>query len=127
MKIDRIDHLVLTVADIETSIVFYTTVLGFDVITFGESRKALVFGQQKINLHQKGKEFEPKAANPTCGSADLCFIAETSVETIMEELHQKNIPVVEGIVSRTGATGSIRSVYFRDPDNNLIEVSNYVI
>ncbi len=125
MKIDRIDHLVLTVADIETSIAFYTTVLGFDVVTFGEGRKALVFGRQKINLHQKGKEFEPKADKPTCGSADLCFIAATSVDTIMEELQQKNIPVIEGIVSRTGATGNIRSVYFRDPDQNLIEVSNY--
>lgn len=125
MKIDRIDHLVLTVADIETSIAFYTTVLGFDVVTLGEGRKALVFGRQKINLHQKGKEFEPKADKPTCGSADLCFIAATSVDTIMEELQQKNIPVIEGIVSRTGATGNIRSVYFRDPDQNLIEVSNY--
>lgn len=125
MKIDRIDHLVLTVADIEASIAFYTTVLGFDVVTFGAGRKALVFGRQKINLHQQGKEFEPKADKPTCGSADLCFIAETSVEKIMEELHQKNIPVIEGIVSRTGATGNIRSVYFRDPDQNLIEISNY--
>ena len=95
------------------------------MVTFGEGRKALVFGRQKINLHQKGKEFEPKADKPTCGSADLCFIAATSVDTIMEELQQKNIPVIEGIVSRTGATGNIRSVYFRDPDQNLIEVSNY--
>lgn len=125
MKIKNLDHLVLTVADIDKTIEFYTHIMGFEVVTFGENRKALIFGNQKINLHQKGHEFEPKAETPTCGSADLCFIAETDVHEIMEELRQKNIEIIEGIVERTGAVGKIKSVYFRDPDYNLIEVSNY--
>lgn len=125
MKIKNLDHLVLTVADIDKTIEFYTHIMGFEVVTFGENRKALIFGNQKINLHQKGHEFEPKAETPTCGSADLCFIAETDVHEIMEELRQKNIEIIEGIVDRTGAVGKIKSVYFRDPDYNLIEVSNY--
>ncbi len=83
------------------------------------------YGNQKINLHQKEHEFEPKAENPTCGSADLCFIAETNIHEVMEELRQKNIEIIEGVVERTGAAGKIKSVYFRDPDYNLIEVSNY--
>lgn len=126
MEIKNIDHLVLTVADIEKSIEFYTHILGFEVITFGDNRKALTFGNQKINLHQKGKEFEPKAEKPTPGSADLCFISNTDIDDILEELQQKNIEIIEGIVDRTGALGKIKSVYFRDPDLNLIEVSNYV-
>ncbi|SDB92323.1 Catechol 2,3-dioxygenase [Acinetobacter marinus] len=125
MKIDRIDHLVLTVADIERTIQFYSTVLGFEVVEFAHNRKALRFGQQKINLHEKGKEFEPKAHVATCGSADLCFIAETDLNEVLHELRQKNIDILEGIVERTGATGKISSIYFRDPDLNLIEVSNY--
>lgn len=126
MKIEQLDHLVLTVADIEKTVQFYTNVLGFKLITFGRNRKALVFGNQKINLHEKGNEFEPKAYNPTCGSADLCFIARTNIHEVLQELQDKNIEVVEGIVERTGAMGPINSVYFRDPDNNLIEVSNYI-
>ncbi|MFT3823024.1 MAG: VOC family protein [Chitinophagaceae bacterium] len=125
MNIERLDHFVLTVADIDATIGFYTGVLGFEAVTFGQGRKALSFGKQKINLHQKGKEFEPKAANPVPGSADLCFIAITPVETILEELQEKGIEIIEGIVLRTGAMGIIKSVYFRDPDGNLIEVSNY--
>jgi len=125
MKISHLDHLVLTVSDIETIAEFYTKVLGFELIIF-DNRKTLKFGNQKINLHQKGKEFEPKAENPTAGSADLCFIAETKLEEILSELKQKNINITEGIVERTGATGKIRSIYFRDPDLNLIEVSNYI-
>jgi catechol 2,3-dioxygenase-like lactoylglutathione lyase family enzyme len=125
MIIDHLDHLVLTVQDIDKTCEFYSHVLGMRVVTFGPDRKALQFKNQKINLHQKGKEFEPKALNPTPGSADLCFIADTAVEIILEELHHKNIPVVEGIVERTGATGKILSVYIRDPDMNLIEISNY--
>ncbi|REC43595.1 VOC family protein [Chryseobacterium sp. 5_R23647] len=125
MKISNIDHLVLTVIDIDKTIDFYTNILGFDVVMFGDNRKALTFGDQKINLHQKGKEFEPKAGYPTSGSADLCFIVETNIENVLEELKQKNIEIIEGIVERTGALGKIRSVYFRDPDLNLIEVSNY--
>ena len=124
MKISHLDHLVLTVSNIDDSIDFYTKTLGFELVIFN-NRKALKFGNQKINLHQKGKEFEPKAKNPTMGSADLCFIAETKLEDIALELKQKDIEIVEGIVERTGATGKIRSIYFRDPDFNLIEVSNY--
>ncbi|WEK70917.1 MAG: VOC family protein [Candidatus Chryseobacterium colombiense] len=126
MEIKNIDHLVLTVADIEKSIEFYTQILGFEVVTFGDNRKALTFGNQKINLHQKGKEFEPKADHPTPGSADLCFISKTDIDDVLEELQQKNIEITEGIVDRTGALGKIKSVYFRDPDLNLIEVSNYL-
>ena len=125
MKISNIDHLVLTVADIDKTIDFYTNILGFEVVTFGNNRKALTFGNQKINLHQKGKEFEPKAEHPTTGSADLCFISETDIDDVLEELKQKNIEIIEGVVERTGAIGKIKSVYFRDPDLNLIEVSNY--
>ncbi|MBL7881365.1 MAG: VOC family protein [Chryseobacterium gambrini] len=125
MKIKNIDHLVLTVADIEKTVDFYTSILGFEVVTFGENRKALTFGNQKINLHQKGKEFEPKAEHPTCGSADLCFISETDIHEVLQELKEKNIEIIEGIVERTGALGKIQSVYFRDPDLNLIEISNY--
>lgn len=125
MEIQNIDHIVLTVADIDTTVEFYTQILGFQAITFGEGRKALTFGNQKINLHQKGHEFEPKAEKPTCGSANLCFIAKTNINEVMQELKQKNIPIIEGVVERTGAMGKIRSVYFRDPDMNLIEVSNY--
>ncbi|WP_428068956.1 VOC family protein [Chryseobacterium gambrini] len=126
MKIKNIDHLVLTVTDIEKTVDFYTSILGFEVVVFGENRKALTFGNQKINLHQKGKEFEPKAEHPTCGSADLCFISETDIHEVLKELKEKNIEIIEGIVERTGALGKIQSVYFRDPDLNLIEVSNYL-
>ena len=124
MKINRLDHLVLTVANLQATCDFYEQVLGMQVITFN-GRKALAFGNQKINLHEKGKEFEPKAQYPTPGSADLCFIADTPVEEVYRELQEKQIPIIEGIVDRTGATGKIRSIYFRDPDQNLVEVSNY--
>ncbi|MGL6127568.1 VOC family protein [Chryseobacterium artocarpi] len=125
MVVKNIDHIVLTVADIEKTVEFYTQIMGFEEVTFGDNRKALTFGNQKINLHQKGNEFEPKAEFPTSGSADLCFIAETDIHDIFEELKQKNVEIIEGIVNRTGAVGKIKSVYFRDPDQNLIEVSNY--
>lgn len=125
MVVKNIDHIVLTVADIDKTIEFYTHIMGFEEVTFGDNRKALIFGNQKINLHQKGNEFEPKAEFPTSGSADLCFIAETDIHDIFEELKQKNVEIIEGIVDRTGAVGKIKSVYFRDPDQNLIEVSNY--
>lgn len=126
MEIKNIDHIVLTVANIDKTIGFYTYILGFQVVTFGDNRKALTFGNQKINLHQKGSEFEPKAEHPTLGSADLCFIATTDIHEVFEELKQKNIEIIEGIVERTGAMGKIRSIYFRDPDMNLIEISNYI-
>lgn len=126
MKISRIDHIVLTVADIDVTCQFYSQVLGMDVVTFGEGRKALTFGQQKLNLHQAGKEFEPKAFKPTPGSVDICLISETPVNHVVSELEAAGVKVTEGPIQRTGAMGPIVSVYFRDPDQNLIEVSNYL-
>ena len=125
MRIDRIDHLVLTVRSIEASCAFYSRVLGMEVVTFGADRKALAFGAQKINLHQAGREFEPKAAHPTPGSADICLISATPLPDVIAHLTKCEIPILEGPVTRTGATGPIQSVYFRDPDQNLIEVSTY--
>lgn len=125
MDIEAIDHIVLTVKDIDITCAFYTRVLGMRVTTFGNGRKALSFGTQKINLHQLGKEFEPKAEKPTPGSADLCFVSSTPINEVVIHLANQGIELVEGPVQRTGATGSITSVYFRDPDGNLIEVSNY--
>lgn len=125
INIARIDHLVLTVKNIDATIRFYTEILGMDVVTFGDNRKALTFGQQKINLHEKGKEFEPKAHRPTCGSADICLITETDMVTVQSFLAGKGVIVEEGIVKRTGAVGHIQSLYIRDPDNNLIEISCY--
>lgn len=124
MKISHLDHLVLTVADIENTYNFYQTVLGFEVITFKGDRKALKFGHQKINLHQLGNEFEPKALHPTSGSADLCFISETPISEVVTHLNQLNIQIEEGPVERSGAMHPILSVYIRDPDQNLIEISN---
>ena len=126
MRIDRLDHLVLTVRDVDATCSFYVRVLGMQLVTFGEARKALAFGRQKINLHQAGREFEPKAALPTPGSADLCVITDVPLDEVIAHLTACGVAVVEGPVMRTGATGPIRSVYFRDPDGNLIEVSNYV-
>ncbi len=124
MNIDRLDHLVLTVADIDASCDFYSRVLGMTPVTFGAGRKALAFGSQKINLHQAGSEFEPKAARPLPGSGDLCFIASTPLDDVVAHLRQCGVPILEGPVKRTGALGPIVSVYFRDPDGNLVEVSN---
>ena len=126
MKISHLDHLVLTVSNIETTCNFYQTVLGFEVITFKGDRKALKFGNQKINLHQQGKEFEPKALQPTPGSADLCFISEIPISEVVAHLNQLNIQIEEGPVERTGAIHPILSVYIRDPDQNLIEISNII-
>ncbi|MFY0254168.1 VOC family protein [Chitinophaga sp. 30R24] len=127
MIINHLDHLVLTVKDIAATCHFYETILGMEVITFDNNRKALRFGQQKINLHEKGKEITPNANTPTTGSADLCFIADTALAEVVQELKDHHIPILEsGIVERTGATGKIRSIYFRDPDGNLLEVSNYI-
>lgn len=123
--IDRIDHIVFTVADIQRAVDFYVKVLGMKEETFGVGRKALVFGRQKINLHQKGKEFEPKAERPTCGAMDLCLISKKPIQEIVHWLDQCGVQIIEGPIERTGATGKILSVYFRDPDMNLIEVSNY--
>ncbi len=125
MEISRIDHLVLTVGNIDESCRFYSKTLGMNVVTFGEGRRALSFGQQKINLHQFGNEFEPKAYRPTPGSADICLISTTPMEQVIQHLQAVGIEILEGPVARTGAIGPILSVYFRDPDDNLIEVSVY--
>jgi len=126
MEISHLDHLVLTVADINTTLAFYNQILGFDIQHFGEGRFALQFGHQKINLHQYGKEFEPKAKFSIPGSADLCFVTKTPLHRVIQELQEHSIDVFEGPVERTGASGTILSVYFRDPDHNLIEISNYI-
>ena len=125
MNIDRIDHVVMTVRDIEATCQFYQQVLGMSVVTFAGTRKALTFGRQKINLHAAGREFEPKAAHPTPGSMDLCLITDTPIAQMIEELQRCDVQIIEGPVPKTGAMGPIRSIYFRDPDQNLVEVSNY--
>jgi len=125
VKVKRIDHLVLTVKNIDATIDFYTSVMGMEKIVFGEGRTALSFGDQKINLHQLDNEFEPKARSVESGSADLCFIISQPISQAIEHLAACNIQVIEGPVNRTGAIGEIVSAYFRDPDGNLIEVSNY--
>ncbi len=127
MNIESLDHLVLTVADIDRSIDFYTRVMGMQVITFGNNRKALRFGQQKINLHRLGHEVEPKAHTPTSGSADLCFISTTPMNEIIVHLKTCDVQPLMPPDYRTGATHRLLSVYFRDPDNNLIEVSNRIL
>jgi catechol 2,3-dioxygenase-like lactoylglutathione lyase family enzyme len=123
--INRLDHLVLTVIDIEATITFYANALGMQPVTFGNGRRALSFGQSKINLHELGKEFEPKAAAPTPGSADLCFISDRPIAEVAAQLKSFGILVEEGPVARTGAMGPIASIYIRDPDKNLIEIANY--
>lgn len=126
MRIDSLDHLVLTVRDVEASCAFYGRVLGMATLTFGEGRKALAFGAQKINLHPYGREFEPRAQQPTPGSADLCFLTSVPLAEVMRHLAACGVTLLEGPVRRTGAQGPILSVYFRDPDLNLIEVANRV-
>lgn len=124
MRIDRLDHLVLTVADPDRTIAFYRDVLGMEEVTFGVGRKALAFGSSKINLHRAGHEFEPKADRPTPGSADVCLITTTPLDQVRDELAAHGVPVEEGPVERTGARGPLLSVYVRDPDANLVEISN---
>lgn len=126
IKISHIDHLVLTVADISATVDFYEKILGMRAISFGSGRIALEFGNQKINLHQLGSEFEPKAQNIQAGSADLCFITTTELSNAMQHVKDHGITIIEGPVKRTGAQGSIISFYFRDPDGNLIEISTYL-
>ena len=125
MKVNKIDHLVLTVKDIEVTATFYSSIMGMERVVFGQGRTALTFGNQKINLHELGNEFEPKASNVKSGSSDLCFIIDTPLSQAIEQLSELGIPLIEGPVSRTGATGEIISAYFHDPDGNLIEISNY--
>ena len=125
MRIDRIDHIVITAFDLERTLDFYTRVMGMEAITFAGGRRGLAFGRQKINLHQAGREFEPKALRPTPGSMDLCFITETPLDQVAAQLKAHGVAIAEGPVAKTGALGPMMSVYFRDPDGNLIEVSNY--
>ena len=125
LSIDRIDHVVMTVRDIDATCDFYSRVLGMRVVTFAGGRTALAFGRQKINLHLAGREFEPKAAHPSPGSLDLCLIATGTLDEVIAQLEACAVSIIEGPVAKTGATGPIRSVYFRDPDANLIEVSIY--
>jgi catechol 2,3-dioxygenase-like lactoylglutathione lyase family enzyme len=125
MEVLGMDHLVLTVASIERTVAFYTEVLGLRAETFGDGRQALHFGEQKFNLHEAGHEFEPKAARPVPGSVDICLVVATPIDEVVALLAERNVPIVEGPVDRTGARGKIRSVYLRDPDNNLIELASY--
>lgn len=124
MKLTRLDHLVLTVKNIDKTVSFYETVLGMKSVVFGKGRVALIFGDQKINLHESGKEFLPKSGQPTPGSADLCFITPVNLEDAMAHVKRLGVDIIEGPVERTGANGPILSFYFRDPDLNLIEVAN---
>ena len=126
MKVEQLDHLVLPVSDIESIAHFYTTHLGMEKRTFGEGRVALHFGDQKINLHPAGWDYEPKATVSVAGTADLCFLVSEPVESLQADLIEGEIEVIEGPVERTGASGRLLSIYIRDPDGNLIELSNPV-
>jgi catechol 2,3-dioxygenase-like lactoylglutathione lyase family enzyme len=119
-----LDHLVLTVADVERTVRFYTDVLGMRAATFGDGRRALHFGDQKLNLHAAGHEIDPKAARPTPGSADLCLVTTTPIDAVVGHLQDCGVAVEEGPVDRTGAVGALLSVYLRDPDGNLLEIAN---
>jgi catechol 2,3-dioxygenase-like lactoylglutathione lyase family enzyme len=124
--IASLDHLVLTVADLDQTCDFYARILGMRVARFGAGRTALHFGTQKINLHQAGHEFDPKAAAPTAGSADLCFLTDATLAMVIAHLRDCGVAIIDGPVPRTGATGPIMSVYIRDPDKNLIEISTRI-
>ena len=126
MTLEKLDHLVLPVSDIDAIAMFYTTYLGMEKRIFGDDRVALHFGDQKINLHPAGWDYEPKARVSIAGSADLCFIVSERVESLHTKLVHSGGEVIEGPVERTGATGRLRSIYIRDPDGNLIELSNRV-
>jgi catechol 2,3-dioxygenase-like lactoylglutathione lyase family enzyme len=123
MKVHRIDHFVLTVADVQATCDFYARVLGMKPVSF-DGRWALAFGRHKINLHQAGHEFEPKAARPTPGSGDFCLITDVPIADVVRHLEAEAVTIEVGPVERTGAEGPIVSVYFRDPDGNLVEVAN---
>jgi catechol 2,3-dioxygenase-like lactoylglutathione lyase family enzyme len=125
LEITRLDHLVLTVADVEWTIAFYERVLGMRAVSFGEGRRALAFGESKINLHEVGSELLPRATHPVPGSADLCLVTRSSQADVIAHLEECGVAVEEGPVARTGALGPITSTYFRDPDGNLIEVGTY--
>lgn len=127
ITLQRLDHLVLTVADVEATCRFYSEVLGCEVIQFGKGRHALKIGDssQKINLHSAANPLQPAAQTPQPGSSDLCFMTETPLAEVIEHLHHLEISVIEGPVIRTGALGPILSVYVRDPDGNLVEIANH--
>jgi catechol 2,3-dioxygenase-like lactoylglutathione lyase family enzyme len=126
MRIDAIDHFVLTVSSIEETCAFYGRVLGMTTVSFGDGRKAIAFGSQKINLHLAGKEFVPHAQHPVPGSADFCLITSLPLEACIAHVQAQGVPILLGPVDRTGATAKLRSFYFRDPDQNLVEVANRV-
>ena len=125
MKIDSIDHVVFTVKDIKATCDFYAKVLGMEIVAFGQGRKALAFGSQKINLQQHGRESTLIAQKPTPGSADICFTTSVPVSEVVAHLNSCGVSLIGGPVERNGARGLMMSVYFRDPDLNLVEVSNY--
>jgi len=126
MDFQRIDHVVFTVHDIDATCEFYSLALGMEVITFDEGRKALQVGQCKMNLHQAGREFEPKALRPAPGTQDVCLITSTPIKEVIEHLRHVGVEIAEGPVPRAGALGNLESVYLRDPDGNLIEVARYI-
>jgi catechol 2,3-dioxygenase-like lactoylglutathione lyase family enzyme len=126
VRVLRIDHVVLTVADVERTLSFYERALGMRPVSFGEGRRGLAFGDQKLNLHQAGREFEPKARTPLAGSADLCFTTDVALPDVVEHLRRAGVAIELGPVDKVGARRQLRSVYFRDPDGNLIEVANEV-
>ena len=125
MTITHLDHLVLTVKDVEASCAFYTRILGMQEVTYGHGRKAILFGSQKINFHQHGRELKPKALRPTPGSGDLCFITTDPLADVIHHIRDCGVEIVQGPVERTGALGSMMSIYIRDPDQNLIEIATY--
>jgi catechol 2,3-dioxygenase-like lactoylglutathione lyase family enzyme len=126
MRVQRIDHVVLTVGDLERTIAFYERVLGMTAVSFGEGRRALTFGDQKLNLHHAGREFEPKAERPTPGAIDVCFTTDVPLGEVAAHLRSQSVAIELGPVDKIGARGALRSLYFRDPDGNLIEVSNEI-
>jgi catechol 2,3-dioxygenase-like lactoylglutathione lyase family enzyme len=126
MRVQRIDHVVLTVADIDKTIAFYQRVLGMNAVSFGEGRRALALGDQKLNLHQAAREFEPKARQPMPGAIDICFTTDLPLAEVAEHLRSCSVTIELGPVDKIGARHPLRSLYFRDPDGNLIEVANEV-
>ena len=124
MRVLRIDHVVLTVADLGRTVAFYERVLGMTAISFGEGRRGVAFGDQKLNLHQAGQEFEPRALRPAPGAIDMCFTTDVPLDEVAAHLRSESVVIEHGPVDKVGARSALRSLYFRDPDGNLIEVSN---
>jgi catechol 2,3-dioxygenase-like lactoylglutathione lyase family enzyme len=126
LKVRAIDHVVMTVRDIDRTSSFYERVLGMTPVVFGDGRRALSFGAQKLNLHQAGREFEPRAAAPAPGAIDICFLTDVPLDDVVRSLAREGVAIELGPVAKTGARHPLRSVYFRDPDGNLVEVSNEI-